>query len=714
MLQARENGDGRLDERVEALATWIEEIAERVRATEIATGDEKTAKELRRAIEAVAKHDPKVESRLADRIDVLMDRVGTLASAVSTTSAELARRDGELVAIRRELDERALRIDALGRHVSTAARVADLEKLRAAIANRPPERPAPREHQRLDRVEGKLALLTERIDTLAPTVTTATAGLAARDGELTNLRQKLEQLLAEVRADPRIAALAGRIDMLASELEASSEKLARRDTERDKAMAALRVRIDDAYGKAGAVISELQRSLATISSRVDTLDELPDEVDRALEATAQAHQLESLRAEVRAGLENVENERTALTSQVDHVGRALDAGKASVQLQLDELTTSLSRIEESLASGEPEQRMDELAAGLDALTRDLAASVEAAVGREDRIEQRSATRADDLGAELRALTTTVASTAGELAALETASSERFDRLADALDSGTKAVRGQLDGLVAALERIDQSTAGAESERMVGELAERVGLLDVALARIADALAGHDSAMPALRARIDDAYAKASAVISELQASLVGVLSRVSVLEELPERLENDGREEFDKVLDVWASDRSSLETRLDEIAALSGRSDSVEEVTRLRELVARLDGRLASSERALAELRSAPDPRSLVDELTPRLEAIERDAHRGFATSGGSSAGDGRFRLELRALELRAEQAEKSARADREHLLVQLDGLASRIDSRLQLLERENADGPLDAPTAVGAQVVPFRTGGEV
>ncbi len=59
-------GDGPLVDRIEALAAWIYEIDARVRVAEVATGDEKTAKELRRAIEALAKHDPKLEDRLTD------------------------------------------------------------------------------------------------------------------------------------------------------------------------------------------------------------------------------------------------------------------------------------------------------------------------------------------------------------------------------------------------------------------------------------------------------------------------------------------------------------------------------------------------------------------------------------------------------------------------------------------------------------------------
>ena len=46
MQPPAELGAGVLEERIEALCAWVAEIADRVRATELATGDEKTAYEI--------------------------------------------------------------------------------------------------------------------------------------------------------------------------------------------------------------------------------------------------------------------------------------------------------------------------------------------------------------------------------------------------------------------------------------------------------------------------------------------------------------------------------------------------------------------------------------------------------------------------------------------------------------------------------------------
>ncbi len=56
-LEPDRTGDA-LAARVDGIASWIHDLDERVRAAEVASGDEKTARELRRAIEALSKHDP--------------------------------------------------------------------------------------------------------------------------------------------------------------------------------------------------------------------------------------------------------------------------------------------------------------------------------------------------------------------------------------------------------------------------------------------------------------------------------------------------------------------------------------------------------------------------------------------------------------------------------------------------------------------------------
>ncbi|HEY4620097.1 MAG TPA: hypothetical protein VIG93_00235, partial [Gaiellaceae bacterium] len=98
-------------DRVEALSAWITEIDTRVHATVAVTGDRKTARDLRRAIEALSKRDPKFEDRLTHEVEVVADRLTTLGKTVNTTAASLAAKDGEIATLRRELQEGNARIE---------------------------------------------------------------------------------------------------------------------------------------------------------------------------------------------------------------------------------------------------------------------------------------------------------------------------------------------------------------------------------------------------------------------------------------------------------------------------------------------------------------------------------------------------------------------------------------------------------------------------
>jgi hypothetical protein len=133
------------------------------------------------------------------------------------------------------------------------------------------------------------------------------------------------------------------------------------------------------------------------------------------------------------------------------------------------------------------------------------------------------------------------------------------------------------------------------------------------------------------------------------------------------------------------------------------------EVERLRVAVEGLRMRLASSEQELAAVVGTRDTSARLNELTRRLESLERAPVVLAGTAGGGPLpGDGRFRLELRALELRMEHAEAAARENREAVLVQLERLAARIDWRFQRLEAEY-DAAHPQAVGGGGQVVPIR-----
>jgi chromosome segregation ATPase len=168
---------------------------------------------------------------------------------------------------------------------------------------------------------------------------------------------------------------------------------------------------------------------------------------------------------------------------------------------------------------------------------------------------------------------------------------------------------------------------------------------------------------------------------------------------------------------------SSLEQRLEEVATHLAQVESVtrtpapapagEEVAELRVAVDGLRMRLGSSEQELATLVGTRDLAARIEEVSRRLETVERAPIALAAPDGGPLPGDGRFRLELRAVELRMEHAEAAARENREAVLVQLERLAARIEWRFQRLE---AEYETRHPQAVGGggQVVPLRPPTEV
>jgi len=183
--------------------------------------------------------------------------------------------------------------------------------------------------------------------------------------------------------------------------------------------------------------------------------------------------------------------------------------------------------------------------------------------------------------------------------------------------------------------------------------------------------------------------------------------------------------EISRVWQTWASDRSSLESQLGEVArqlaevesaAASSTPESASserEIWRLRDLVDGLRTRMASSEQKLAALAGSREVDARLDELTWRLDSLEQS---GLAVAAPASSlpvpGEGRFRLEVRGLELRMEHAEAAARENREAVLMQLERLASRMEWWLQRLEAAEA-GTAYQPAAGFApmgEVVPIRS----
>jgi chromosome segregation ATPase len=767
-------------DRIERIATWVDELDVRVRAAEVATGDEKTAKELRRAIEALAKHDPKLEKRLTERVDVLAERLATLAETVSTTASSLARKDGELNALRKELEDGARRIESLARE-RAAVDSAELDKLRASVRAVEAERPARAADARVDGLAAKVGLLAERVDTLSKTVATTAAGLVGREGEIAALRQQLdagsariEQATIELRRMQGDGALAHRLEALRDALDEATDRLAAR--ERD--IAAVRSRIDEAYSRVGTVVAQMQTSIAGLSSQIGALETLPGATEKALATQA---------ADLRERLDALDARLDSLASGMETASRGADEREAEIR-QLDRrLDDSAARVD-ALAS-----QVDDVLARL-AEPRPLDASVQARLEKLDGSIAEMTVRLSDLGsasaaeaaeaeAHAETLERSLHSLGERIAALEHEhekvagqlehavaawSEERHDMnerlvnlaaaqeatarsgeqarpLLDALASRVASIEHERTTMTAEIERVAAalavehetlhaqirelavaSTPDAESdarERELTELKARVGAVEAARAALASetarVAADWSSALQAIEARVSQAEATSGgSAVTDVDGPL---------LEELAGRLDALERDRHEvgawmsKFSEAWLGERSTFIGHLDE---LTGRLDDVETaldgtrsapaddgLAQLRVAVEGMRMRLASNEQELAALVGTRDAGARLDELTRRLESLERAP--GVVPAAGSAGdaavpGDGRFRLELRALEFRIEHAEAAARDNREAVLVQLERLAARIEWRFQRLEEEYE---ARQPTTVGGggQVVPLR-----
>lgn len=170
-----------------------------MRATELATGDEDAARELRRALRALEQHDPQLERRLGDRVDALADRVSTLARTVSTTAAALAGKDGELARLRRELEAGRGRVEELAADLGRELDRAGIEELRRTVASLARDVSARRD----DALMAELDTLRLRLNSLAATVAATASGLAGREGELAALRRRLDAVAAAPSAPAR-------------------------------------------------------------------------------------------------------------------------------------------------------------------------------------------------------------------------------------------------------------------------------------------------------------------------------------------------------------------------------------------------------------------------------------------------------------------------------------------------------------------------------
>jgi chromosome segregation ATPase len=274
------------------------------------------------------------DARYAGRLDVLTERVDTLAATVATTASALARKDGEIASLKRELEARDETLEALMVRAESAPAAVDgggLQDLREAVAALRAEVSAPARSQEVDELAVRIGLLTERLDTLSSSVSTTAAGLAGREDELAALRERLEERASDQQPSDELRAmlttLRGHVESLDGLRGVTEEELEERLAETDGSLSRLARRVEHLSEKvegAATRIEQKERELAALhgrflesSSRVETI---VDDLREALGALSDA------------GPEAL----AALAARVD----ANDAATASLVRRLDELESA--------------------------------------------------------------------------------------------------------------------------------------------------------------------------------------------------------------------------------------------------------------------------------------------------------------------------------------------------------------------------------------
>ena len=321
------------------------------------------------------------------RLDVLSERVDTLAATVATTASAMAKKDGEIASLRRELQLRDEQIQALAARpqAPAAGDPRELQQLRETVAALSSERSTQGGSKQIDELTAKVGLLGQRLETLSTTVSTTAAGLAGRDGELANIRKRLEThdgtpAGATPTADPGIkrqldelaSTATGtklRLDGQAAELESLKSQLAERQAapadELRAMLTMLRARVESLDGLGAGVTQE-------------ALDDRLSETDEALAALSQRVE------ELGTGVESA----TASLSDKEHELAALHRhfmeSSSRIETIVDDLRQALGAF--------PDTDPDALAV----LTRRLDTTSAGATALANRVDRLEATHVDDL------------------------------------------------------------------------------------------------------------------------------------------------------------------------------------------------------------------------------------------------------------------------------------------------------------------------------
>ena len=348
-----------------------------------------------------SKNESRVEERFAARIDLISERLDTLAATVATTASAMAKKDGEIATLRRDLQARDEQIQALAARAqaSGAADPRELLELRQAVAALSNERIKQAGTKQIDELADKVGLLGQRLETVSTTISTTAAGLAKREGELASIRKHLETLtagpVAAAAPDPNLGrqldelgtglvSVKMRLDGQAAELAAVKTIAVEQQAPAEELRAmltTLRGQVESLDGlRPGVSEEQLDERLAETSAALDVLAQRIDAVTSTVETAAanltdKEHELAALHRHFTESSKRIESIvddlREALGAFPESAPEAIAAVRSQLQSTVEQVETVARRLD-ALEAARPEGVVRELVERVELLDKRVA------------------------------------------------------------------------------------------------------------------------------------------------------------------------------------------------------------------------------------------------------------------------------------------------------------------------------------------------------
>jgi chromosome segregation ATPase len=516
----------------------------------------------------------------------------------------------------------AARVDEIDAQLRATAAVIDEKSLKEF--RRTVETLSKRDGKFEERLSNKVDVVADRLETFARTVSTTSAALAAKDGEIAQLRRELDS--ASARFDSGLAEVKRGLDPTAlnevkrAMLELSKQKLPRG--------------LEDRIDELGAKLTMLAQRIDTVSSTVSTTASGLAGRDGDVIALRRAYEVDSERigaelADVRRAMDPTPV--AELRQAVSELRERSSEQWRSLRLPLDEAVTNVDALAgrlESIAtsqsatiarvSASEEQvstlraHVEENGVHLNTLAGTVAAATERLDARDLELEalehkfHAATMRVDNLVAELSRALTELPDPVSTEQALEAHLGE-FDRVRTDDRARVEEVADRLEALFASFASMaDRGPASEALERRIDELVERIddavddrATTSSEVARLAAIL---EVERGAVRSRLESLAAAVESSTGTLTADegerrVIGFDGRVAAAERDREALTTA----VGQLAGAVDADRASFQTQLEALAAaLSWTSPKSSIEDRLQGL----DKRMGDLERRNAEVSS--------------------------------------------------------------------------------------------------------------